>query len=350
MKIAVEPVAPAGADAASAPKSRLWIRAVPELPRNLPALPAEQPLAGPPKTIEALQGTPLAPPPAAARSEQMENLAVQADRRTEHAFELAGRGAYFAARAECISALRLIAQGLDAEEQTTVHGRALSAGLAAIKESQDFVPRGSKLEADLDLTAVVGSHRTPVLKNVPAAQLRSLSAMKCYLVFAQEQLAVAAGHEVAGSMALRALGKIHAALAQDGAGDVVAAEPKAVVFFQAALIVYPYNYMASNDVGVLLARYGDYANARRALEHSVSIYQGAANLGNLAAVYQQLGRPDWAGIARQQAQAAGRAEAARLKNLRQSSNGLVEWVDPPQLANSAAAATYPASPKATTKQ
>ena len=55
------------------------------------------------------------------RSEQMEQIARQADRQTRHGLELAGRGAYFAARSEFVAALRLIAEGLDAE-----HGRRTS--------------------------------------------------------------------------------------------------------------------------------------------------------------------------------------------------------------------------------
>ena len=38
-----------------------------------------------------------------------------------------------------------------------------------------------------------------------------------------------------------------------------AAEPKAMVFYQAALLVMPRNSMAANDLGVLLARSGYFA-------------------------------------------------------------------------------------------
>ena len=57
-------------------------------------------------------------------------------------------------------------------------------------------------------------------------------------------------------MALHALGKLHAALAQKKGSLVVAPESKAMVFYQAALLVYPNNYMAANDLGVLLAQCG----------------------------------------------------------------------------------------------
>ena len=60
------------------------------------------------------------------RSEQLESIARQADQQTRHGLELAGRGAYFAARSELIAALRLVAQGLDADGQTKNHGKSLA--------------------------------------------------------------------------------------------------------------------------------------------------------------------------------------------------------------------------------
>ena len=87
-------------------------------------------------------------------------------------------------------------------------------------------------------------------------------------------------------MALYALGKLHAAVAAAETSDLPAAEPKAVVFYQASLLVCPRNYMAANDLGVVLAQSGYYAEARSALEHSVRISWQSANLGNLAVVYR----------------------------------------------------------------
>ena len=91
-----------------------------------------------------------------------------------------------------------------------------------------------------------------MLKTVPAEQLQSMRALKQYFTFAQEQLALAAGQEVSGSMALGALGKMHAALAGKPNPEIVAPEAKAIAFFQAAILVCPRNYMAANDLGVLL--------------------------------------------------------------------------------------------------
>jgi len=269
----------------------------------------------------------LPPPQPAARSEQLEQIARQADKKIRRGFELAGRRAYFAARAEFVGALRLISQGLDAQHRTTAHSRSLAAGLTALKEAEDFYPAGSRLEADLDLSSIIGGHRTPVLKEASTKDLTPMLALKSYFTFAQEQLASSAGQEVAGSMALHALGKLHAAVAMEG-GGMQAAEPKAMTFYQAALLVCPRNYMASNDLGVLLARCGNLREAEAALQHSLSIHRQPTGWQNLATVYEQLGQMELARQARLQSTATGYAEATRRQTLRQSPHGEVVWVDP----------------------
>ncbi len=92
------------------------------------------------------------------RSEQLEQVARQADQQTRHGFGLAGRGAYFAARSEFLGALRLVAEGLDTEQKTDVHSRALAAALTAMKEAEDFLPSGSRIGSRLDLPGVIAAH------------------------------------------------------------------------------------------------------------------------------------------------------------------------------------------------
>ncbi len=327
------------------------------------------PVAGGTPTLAIAGGTPPplvasrpdgpVPPPAVAplparlpvtrpmRSEAMEKIATQSDQQIRHGFELANRGAYFAARAEFTAALRLIAQGLDNEENRTAHSQALSAALTAMKEAHDFIPAGGKLEAELDLPPLVAAHRTPVLKNVPREQLQAMRALKQYLTFAQEQLAAAAGQEVSGSVALGALGKLHAALAGRPNPEIVIPEAKAIVFFQAAILVCPRNYIAANDLGVLLAHSGDLAGARRMLEHSVLVCRCSENLNNLSVVYRQVGQQRLAELAAEKARVAKAAEIARQKNASLSAGGAVEWVEPAALAQSPGQWADPARPAAT---
>jgi len=271
------------------------------------------------------------------RSEQLEQVARQADRQTRHGFELAGRGAYFAARLEFLGALKLVAEGLDTEQKTNVHGRALAAALTAMKEAEDFLPGGSRLETDADLPRVIAAHATPVLKT-EAGNLTSMTALKCYFTFAQEQFAAAAGREVAGSMALHALGKLHDAMAHKKSGPLAAAEPKAMVYYQAAMLAYPKNFMAANDLGVLLAQCGNYADARAMLEHSLSLCPQSATWHNLAVVYGQLGQTALAHRADQQAGMLQQAETARRRTSLGTANNSVQWVDPQTFAQTSTGA------------
>jgi len=275
--------------------------------------------------MRPVPGSLLLPPDGSRpRSRHLELIAREADRHSRRAFELAGRKAYFSARAQFIMALRLLAQALDAEHQTQVHSQALATGLRTLKEAEDFIPGRSKLEADLDLPEIVRTHRTPVLQGVELGRLTPLDAMQCYHSFAQEQLGLAGGGEVASSMALYGLGKLHKALAEQGSSIVQAARPKAVVYYQAALLVCRHNYMASNDLGVMLAQAGRYEEARMALEHSLSVQRHSAGWHNLGVVYQQLGRTELAGRAFRLAEAD---REAQLPGLAQATRGPVQWVD-----------------------
>ena len=220
----------------------------------------------------------------------------------------------------------MVAQALDAERRTTTHSRRF-ARVTAMKEAQDFLPTGGKLESDLDLPMLIASHRTPILKGAAAENLVPMLALKAYFTFAQEQLGVASGHEVAGSMALYGLGKLHAVVSQRKTAELVAAESKAVVFFRrrcwsARETTWPPTIWAS------CSPTGAIPQARAALERSVSILRQSANLNNLAVVYQRLGQPAMADQARRQAESVRRVEVERLKARQASSNGAVQWVDP----------------------
>jgi tetratricopeptide (TPR) repeat protein len=263
------------------------------------------------------------------RSPPLEQLAEEADRRSRRGFELAGRGAYFAARTEFVGALGVVAQGLDAEYQTPFHSQSLSAGLTALREADDFLPGNLRVATELSVGDAVRSHLTPVLKGTNMAKLASAEALKCYFTYAQEQLAATAASEVAGSMALLGMGKVYAALAAQNSTSLRGAESKAVVCFQASLLVFPQNYLSSNDLGVLLGRGGHYAEARIALEHSVSVGRQAAGWHNLAVIYQQLGYAGRAARADMLSAAAGRAQQMGYPGAR-----AVDWLDSRAFAES----------------
>ncbi|MGQ9574702.1 MAG: polysaccharide biosynthesis/export family protein [Thermoguttaceae bacterium] len=234
------------------------------------------------------------------RSWQLEAAARQADLLTQQGFELAERKAYFSARAEFFAALRLVAQALDEQEQTGRHTAALGRALTALGEAQDFSARLSRPEAEPDLAGLIAVHQTPILKKAAGPGLSLRTALQSYLTYAQEQFAAAAGEELAGSMALYALGKLDAALADQQATSTWAARPQAMLFYQAALLSWPENPMAANDLGVLLAQAGRYEDARTVLEYCVKIEPLAGSWRNLSLVYRQLGQEELAERARQQ--------------------------------------------------
>ncbi len=302
---------------------------------------------------QVLAAPPLAEPvrkTATGRSRQLEAVAQEADRHTRHGFELASRGAYYAARREFLTSLRLMAQGLDAEYQSAEHSRALSAALTAIAEADEFAPQRLEFDVDLDVAQIAARHRTPVLKGA-AESVTPLEAARMYFTFAQEQLGRAVGSEIAGSMALQGLGKLHSVLAEQEPLRTRSAESKAMTFLQAALLAEPKNYMASNDLGVLLARAGYYAEARTALEHSVGISPQPAGWRNLAEVYRRLGDQERAARAAQSCQLAEREMAQR----RLTPGARVEWIDPPMFAQTfaqtpSAREPFPARQPAKTEQ
>lgn len=319
-------------------------------------MPADEAL---PQLIAA--GSPAMSPPAHGelatheqqRPPEMDTVARQAGVHVRRGYELAARGALFSARAEFVQALRLIAQAWDLHGQTRGHSQALAAGLQALREADDFVPRGSRLEADLDVLALAAAHQTPVLKraladgpalhspapascaltrveagesscrdDVPAAM-----ALQRYYTYAQEQLGAAAGGEDAGSMALYGLGKLYSTLAAQPAQSVVAARPTAMVFHQAALATSPRNYMAANELAVLLAWYGRFEPARELLRHSLRVSPQPATWRNLAAVHRQLGEVALAELAEREATRADGSLAVSGQAARPSQTAPVEWVD-----------------------
>lgn len=275
--------------------------------------------------------------PILVRSEQMEQIARQADRQTRRGFELAGRGAYFAARAEFLGALKLVADGLDTEQRTDRHGRAFAAALTAMREAEDFLPRGSKLENEVNVAMIAASHDTPAIKKAEGT-ISPIVAVKRYMTYAQEQFAAAVDHEVAGSIALHALGKLHGAMAKKKIGLVAANEPKAIVFYQSALLAYPRNYMAANDLGVLLAQCGEPSQAKAVLEHSLALSQQSATWNNLSVIYRQLNMTAASNQAARQAVVVQQAEMARRRAILGTAQDTVQWVDPQTFAQTSTTA------------
>jgi tetratricopeptide (TPR) repeat protein len=288
-----------------------------------------------PKDRQVKVVTPETSSAAFAYAPTMAELTSQLLPAVQRGYNLAERGAFFAARTEFIQVLRRVAQAKDAGSNTEEHARALAAGLRALDEADDFVPKGAQLEAEMDVRVVASSHRTPVLRDYPE-DVTPQEAVALYHSYAQEQLAHAAAGEQPGSMALYGLGKVYARLAERHDDDVQYTRG-AMTMYAAALGACPDNNLAANELGVLLCRAGHPAEAVHEFERAIDLAPNATAYHNLAVAQQKLG---FAGQA-----AANEQESQRLAALDRSQGAVsrragVHWVSPAELARM----TQPALP------
>ncbi|MCS7306676.1 MAG: tetratricopeptide repeat protein [Thermoguttaceae bacterium] len=335
------PVIPPAAEVAPKESGPVWTPFVPArpVPIHYAAQEERQPDVGSSwlpvrqgeETIDNFSPQPWARPVLAQeRSILLERMARQAQEHIRRAFELGGRGAYFSARAEFITALHLLAEGLDQQHRTQQHSLALAQGLTTLQEADDFLGGSNGVGQIRDLWAIVNSHETPVLRQTQSDRLTPMEALQRYFTYAQEQLALAVGQEVAGSMALYGLGKLYTAMAEQPALGVKAAQAKAMVFYQAALLVDPTNYRAANDLGVLLARGGWFEEARAALVYSLQIHSHPIGWRNLAMVYRQMGQYELALQAARHWQLLRHQGSAQ--DQLQTVDLVVQWMPPEQFA------------------
>jgi tetratricopeptide (TPR) repeat protein len=260
---------------------------------------------------------------AAERSARLIADVSRADHRVANGFQLAHRGAIYLAKSEFTAALKLIAQANDIEHGTRVHGKAVTAGLVALKESGDFVRQMAGID-DIDLARIVSAHKTPVLKGVDVTEMAPTVAAQYYYAFAQNELASAISGEMVGSMAMYGLGK--ATLVAAGANaHQMEYTGQAMAYYQAAMAVEPRNVRAANELGVLLANNGQLKQARDMLTRSVSIAPNATTWQNLAVVHNRMGDHKTAEQLKHQA-----------SQMKQAGNNpavpAVQWVDPATFA------------------
>jgi Flp pilus assembly protein TadD len=168
-----------------------------------------------------------------------------------------------------------------------------------------------------------------------------IEARRQYGTFAQEQLARAVGREPLGSLALYALGKLEATLAEDPAAAAAEGRSRALIYQQAALLADPTNPLAANELGVLLARAGRLEEARDWLRHSALSLRAASAWHNLAVVHGQLGETRLADLARREALQAADAERRPLA----AGKVPVDFVAPEVFVASAGAGTDAPAPQ-----
>jgi Flp pilus assembly protein TadD len=267
----------------------------------------------------------LAPPRTSQTPGQVANvqpLSNQLEALNRRAASMAEKGMLFAAKNELIQALELNSQSLDMRHGGTSHAAALTAGLAALREAEDFSVRGSSHDSSAARASqIAGNHKTAIL---PASDDISLAvAQQRYFAFAQEQLAIAARGEPAASRTLHLLGKIQLALAGSAGRESSLGEARALVWFQTALAADSRNHLAANELGVLLARSGQLDAARRVLQHSLSVQPQVETWHNLAVVHERLGETELARLAENER----RLLAQRGPRPAPSGDKQIAWVD-----------------------
>ncbi|MBI1246552.1 hypothetical protein GC197_01760 [bacterium] len=286
---------------------------------------ADEPVSNPAEDAEALVKLPEPPPEVEEQEPQLfhfappGNLAVveqpkvdhvmlsvrgRMNSLVDHGLVLAQRGAYFSARAEFIQALRLATQTLDTEEKSQRRSEALADAITALDEAGDFIPNGSRLEADVDLGLVVSSHRTGVLKGKSLENETALTAAQEYFHYAQEKLHVACGGMPEAARALVGLGRIQQYLYNMTGDNRTLIVPRSMALYQTALATDRSNYEAANELGVLLARYGQLEEAKQVLLQGIQSSPQAELWQNLASVHKVLGEVEMAQRATTEAQLA----------------------------------------------
>lgn len=253
-------------------------------------------------------------------------ITEQVNQITRQGFRLAERNALFAAKDQFIQALRLGAQGLDSRDGGDRHLRDLNSALTALEEAEDFAPKNGTLVETLNVSELVAGHRTPVLQQYSTQGLSSMEALQHYYQYAQQQLVAATGELRGSADAYFGLGKVHSALTQEAGPLNQLHAARAIVFQQTAYAINPEHDKAANELGVLLARHGQWQEAKKALLQSVRVQARPETWHNLAVVHQRMGEHDLAQRAQweQQRLAGGGVPAA--------ANGGVQWVDAPQFA------------------
>jgi tetratricopeptide (TPR) repeat protein len=208
----------------------------------------------------------------------------------------------FSAEVEFTQGLVLIAQALDAENHTQAHSKAVAAGLRALHEADDFLPRSGQTIVRVE--DIVASHKTPVWSNARPEQVPPLVAMQRYYAYAQQQFSISGTRVPAAAMALYGLGRLQPALASENGVTKMTAGAKAMALYRATLDIDPNNYLAANELGVLYGRYGQWREAEGVLRRSIEIAPRPENWHNLADVLERTGDTAGANLARQQEQLA----------------------------------------------
>ncbi|HUG69580.1 MAG TPA: hypothetical protein VMM76_17645 [Pirellulaceae bacterium] len=254
-------------------------------------------------------------------------VSQRADAMIDRGFQLGEKGAYYSAQTEFKQALRTVAQAMDAHFGGSHYSEALAGGWLALEEAGDFSAQSQRGPV-VDVGLIVNSHQTTLLKDYELKGVSPVLATQHYFSFAQERLVEACGRAPVASRALHGLGKIHMVLGEKSSSAERLHGPKAMAFQQAALTTDPGNYLAANELGVLLARYGKLHEARSVLQHAVALYPLPETWQNLSVVHQRLGEASLAAQSVANWQLALQQSGNRSSPELADNRSMVQWVSP----------------------
>lgn len=282
----------------------------------------------------ALQASPAPLDPQAVHSSE-----ITATRHLEAAMQFANHRALAAANAELETALRTIAAGADSSNVTPIQVDRLASAMRALKEAEDFLPGSPTVQHGHSAKQIASRHRTEVVSKLERP-VAATEAVELYFVYAQQAMLHAVGHSRLSSAVLYQLGKVYTE--SQGTSVVVTRAPaaRATLFHETALRIDPANYLAANELAVLLAKAGQWERAKRYLLHSLSIQPLPEAWYNLAKVHDQLGEAGLAARARREYELMSGVTSA-------PSQAAVQWVRPEQFETAAAPVPPPKTPTAT---
>ncbi len=216
----------------------------------------------------------------------------------QRGIELAQQRSFYSSHTRFIEALRIVAQSLDKLACSNEHAPALRRGLQAYEEAVDFQSRSDQPDLDINLNNLINRHDTSVLHHVILDDWNWEQCLREYMSFAQREIVHAVGGEPLAADALLGLGQLQAHLQPGNREAADIRTHRALMLYQAALIVDQEHYTAANELGVLLARNGQLEEAVTVLQHCVRLSPQPIAWQNLAVVHSRLGQAEQAKRAR----------------------------------------------------
>lgn len=338
--------------------------AAPVLP-SVAATPAPVPAAGPvvpagtaPQARLATRSrfpvavVPPVPPAEPEPRRQWRAAQRRAEAQLDRALALADRGALYAARSQFRGVLETVAQAEDIVSGSDLQTTALAAAWTALEEAEDLRELTPGAPDCPSVATIVQSHRTPVLQPPRSAEVPPHEAVDRYDAFAIDQFVRALRGRPSASHALHGLSKLYSLVGSPTVSKTPLGRGRSIALGRAAVQVHPENYLAVNDLAVLLSSDGRQEEARDLLAQTAHAARQPAVWDNLARLHERLGERHLAACARaESARLAAQGPANALVAGRPVGGGLsVLWVAPEEFAGQsprvppAAAATAPSRP------